>query len=121
LKPRRLDLKAEVHGEAVTLSSLVFSGMVLVVIGRSFPPAVLLLDWLLCLALVGGVQLAVRALRESRGNGQHRARRALIVAAGDAGEMRPSPPWRNSSRRLRGQRWNMLHPPLWGQVWLQAA
>jgi hypothetical protein len=49
---------------AVTLSSLVFSGMVLVVIGRSFPPAVLFLDWLLCPALVGGVRLAIPALRK---------------------------------------------------------
>lgn len=87
MEPRRLNLKAEVHGEAVTLSSLILSTTILVIFGREFPPAVLLLDWLLCLAVVGGAQLAVRALRESRGNGQLQRRRTLIVGAGDAGEM----------------------------------
>lgn len=65
-------LKAEVHGEAVTLSSLVFSTTVLMTIGKSFPRTVLLLDWLLCLALVGGVRLAIRAVRESGRNGHPR-------------------------------------------------
>jgi len=49
----------------VTLSSVVFSTTVLLMFGRSFPGTVLLLDWLLCLALVGGVRLAIRALHPS--------------------------------------------------------
>ena len=60
---------------------------VLMTIGKSFPRKVLLLDWLLCLALVGGVRLAIRAVRESGRNGQARGRKAVIVSAGDAGEM----------------------------------
>ena len=74
--------------KAGTLSSLLFVGVMLTIFGRGFPRTVFLLDWVLCLALVGGVQLARRALRES--SQRHRqvgALRALIVGAGDAGEM----------------------------------
>ena len=73
--------------KAATLSSLFFSPIVVMVFGRSFPPRVFLLDWLLCLALVGGVRLAIRAFRESERNGLSRGNRALIVGAGDAAEM----------------------------------
>jgi len=74
--------------KAVTLSSLAFSATVLVVYGGWFPPAVLVLDWLLCLALVGGVRLTIRAFGESGRQGQQAHRkRALIVGAGDGGEM----------------------------------
>jgi len=96
--------------KAVTLGSFVLFAGVLAVFGRGFPRTVLLLDWLICLALVGGMRLAVRAIRESGRSEPARGRRAIIVGAGDAGEMRPSPPWRDSSRRLSGRRWNMLHP-----------
>jgi len=73
--------------KAVTLGSLVLFPGVLAVFGREFPLTVLLLDWLLCLALVGGVRLAIRALRESGRNGLPQGNRALIVGAGDAAEM----------------------------------
>lgn len=73
--------------KGVTLSTLFFSITILLIFGSSFPRRVLLLDWLLCLALVGGVRLAIRALRESRRNGQPHGKRALIVGAGDAAEM----------------------------------
>jgi FlaA1/EpsC-like NDP-sugar epimerase/DNA-binding NarL/FixJ family response regulator len=73
--------------KAVTLGSLVFSTTILMGFGRSFPKSVLFLDWLLCLALVGGVRLAIRALREYRRVGQPRQKKALVVGAGDAGEM----------------------------------
>ncbi len=74
--------------EAGTLSSAILSAGILLVYGRAFPSSVFVIDWLLCLALVGGVRLTLRAVRESR----HRARngegrRALIVGAGDAGDM----------------------------------
>ncbi|MGB9880668.1 MAG: polysaccharide biosynthesis protein, partial [Anaerolineae bacterium] len=74
--------------KAATLGSLLFIAGVLAFFGYGFPRSVLLLDWVLCLALVGGVRLALRALREA--NPRYRpvgGRRALIVGAGDAGEM----------------------------------
>jgi FlaA1/EpsC-like NDP-sugar epimerase len=74
--------------KAVTLSSMIFVVSVFGFFGPGFPLSVFFLDWVLCLALVGGVRLALRALRESsRRNGQGHGRRALIVGAGDAGEM----------------------------------
>src|SRR5437870_4323604 len=74
--------------KAGTLSSLLLSGGILLVYGRAFPSSVLMIDWLLCLALVGGVRLILRAVRESRHPGRNgEGRRALIVGAGDAGEM----------------------------------
>jgi FlaA1/EpsC-like NDP-sugar epimerase len=74
--------------KAVTLSSLIFVAGVLAFFGRGFPRSVFVLDWVLCLALVGGVRLALRALRESsRRYRQGQGRRAFIVGAGDAGEM----------------------------------
>jgi FlaA1/EpsC-like NDP-sugar epimerase/ActR/RegA family two-component response regulator len=73
--------------KAVTLSSLVFSAGVLTVFRQGFPGSVLILDWVLCLALVGGIRLSFRAIRESSKDGRGRGRRALVVGAGDAGEM----------------------------------
>ena len=74
--------------KAVTLSSLLFSAGLLLFFHAGYPRSVLLLDWLLCLALVGGVRLAIRAFRESnRRYGQVSGNRALLVGAGDAGEM----------------------------------
>lgn len=74
--------------KAVTLSSLVFLAAVLTIFGPVFPQSIFLLDWVLCLALVGGMRLALRAWRESRRKyGQVEGTRAIIVGAGDAGEM----------------------------------
>src|SRR5262245_31422454 len=72
--------------KAGTLSSVVLSAGILVAYGRAFPSSVLITDWLLCLALVGGVRLTLRVVREGllRGWSGDR-RRALIVGAGDAG------------------------------------
>lgn len=73
--------------KAATVSSLIFSAGVLIFFGHGFPRSILVLDWVMCLALVGGVRLASRAFRESgRKNVQAGARRALIIGAGDAGE-----------------------------------
>src|SRR2546426_882285 len=74
--------------KAGTVSSATLSAGILLVYGRAFPSAVLIIDWLLCLALVGGVRLTLRAVRESSRRGRNGAgRRALIVGAGDAGEI----------------------------------
>jgi FlaA1/EpsC-like NDP-sugar epimerase len=62
----------------VTLSSVVFSTTVLLMFGRSFPGTVLPLDWLLCLALVGGVRLTIR---ESGKSEPARGRRVIMVGA----------------------------------------
>jgi len=75
--------------KAVTVSSLIFAASVLLLFGRQFPGSILILDWVLCLGLVGGARLMTRALRESRhgrGSGQEGERRVLIAGAGDAGE-----------------------------------
>ncbi len=74
--------------KAGTLGSLVFSGIILIFLRQGLPRSVLVLEWILCLALVGGVRLALRALRESRlQNGKPAGRRILMIGAGDAGEM----------------------------------
>ncbi len=74
--------------QAVTLSSLIFLAIILVLFGHGFPRSVFILDWLLCLALVGGVRLAIRAFRElALEHRRGEIKRALIVGAGDAGEM----------------------------------
>lgn len=74
--------------KAGTASSLIQSAAILALHGRAFPAPVLIVDWLVCLALVGGVRLALRVVRESRLRGRDGAgRRALIVGAGDAAEM----------------------------------
>ena len=74
--------------KAGTLGSLVFSGVILIFFRQGFPRSVLVTEWILCLALVGGVRLALRAVRESKISNHHASgRRALIVGAGDVGEM----------------------------------
>lgn len=84
--------------KGVSLSSLVLSAVILMTLGPGFPKTVLLLDWLLCLALVGGIRLAFRAFREGNKDGHGLGRkRALIIGAGDAGEMLVRDIQRNAS------------------------
>ena len=54
-----------------------------------FPRAILIIDWLLSLVLVGGLRFTMRALAEARygNNGVHGAKRVLVVGAGDAGAL----------------------------------
>ncbi|MBI2989167.1 MAG: polysaccharide biosynthesis protein, partial [Deltaproteobacteria bacterium] len=80
------DIKAIL--KAVTLSSLLFAIVVLAIFADGYPRSVVVLDWVLCLALVGGVRLTIRALRESSGKlAQIGRTRAVVVGGGDAGEM----------------------------------
>jgi FlaA1/EpsC-like NDP-sugar epimerase/CheY-like chemotaxis protein len=73
---------------AVTLSSLVFSFAVLGLINADFPWTIFPIDWGVCILFVGGTRLALRALREWRMRSPGGAgRRALIIGAGDAGEL----------------------------------
>lgn len=74
--------------KAVTLSSVLFVATVVALFAHGFARSVFLLDWVLCLALVGGVRLTLRAFRElHRRNRSSWRKRAIIVGAGDAGEM----------------------------------
>src|SRR5437879_5812269 len=74
--------------KAGTLSSAILSVGILSVYGLDFPLSVLMIDWLLCLALVGGVRLTLRVVREFRHGGRSGGgRRALVVGGGDAGEI----------------------------------
>src|SRR3989442_9233124 len=73
---------------AGTLSSAILSVGILSVYGLGFPLSVLMIDWLLCLALVGCVRLSLQVVRQSQLRGRNwEGRRALIVGAGDAGEI----------------------------------
>jgi FlaA1/EpsC-like NDP-sugar epimerase len=73
--------------KATTLSEALFVPAVLLFSGYGFARSIFVIDWLLCIALVAGVRLSIRAFRESssryRAGGAHRA---LVVGAGDAGE-----------------------------------
>ena len=73
--------------KAGTLASVVFSAVVLTGSSGAFPKTVLILEWLLGLALVGGARVACRAVWEWSGNGYSAGKRALVVGAGDAAEM----------------------------------
>jgi FlaA1/EpsC-like NDP-sugar epimerase len=78
--------------KAVALSSAVFVLGVLAVGGSGFPRSVVLLDFVLCVGLAGGLRIGTRLILERRpvlnGNGSnngHRTR-AVIVGSGDVAE-----------------------------------
>lgn len=74
--------------KAVTLSSVVFAVAVLGLINPNFPWPIFPIDWGVCLMLVGGTRLALRAAWEWRARSRNGGeRRALIIGAGDAGEL----------------------------------
>jgi FlaA1/EpsC-like NDP-sugar epimerase len=57
---------------------------------RGFPRGVLAIDWLLSLVAVGGLRFSLRLVAEGRSSGGERsgrARRVLVVGAGDAGAL----------------------------------
>ncbi|MGH7664859.1 MAG: polysaccharide biosynthesis protein [Gemmatimonadaceae bacterium] len=76
--------------KAVTVSSLMFTAALVFLghYGDGFPRSLVIIDAMLTVGLVGGVRFALRAARESRRPGRpKRTRRALIIGAGDAGEL----------------------------------
>jgi FlaA1/EpsC-like NDP-sugar epimerase len=78
---------------AVTTASVLVSGIMLVLINTRFiqpgmPRSALGIDWLLSLVLIGGSRFALRILSEqSNARPDGKARRVLIIGAGDAGAL----------------------------------
>ena len=75
--------------EATTLGTLVFT-LLLVLFFQTFPRSVVIIDYVLAMAFVGGARFSIRAFRPP--NAPVRTKdvkpiRVLIVGAGDAGEM----------------------------------
>jgi FlaA1/EpsC-like NDP-sugar epimerase len=74
--------------KAVTLGSLLFTATMVLFYGHGFPRSILILDWVLCIVFLAGIRLAARVLRElHHTEGLRKPRRALIIGAGDAGEL----------------------------------
>jgi FlaA1/EpsC-like NDP-sugar epimerase len=96
---RRLWVYASIHELlliviAVSTSSVLVSmavvGLLALNIVPNFPRGALPIDWLLSLALIGGLRFSLRVLAESQSNlasGGHQSRRVLVVGAGDAGAL----------------------------------
>jgi FlaA1/EpsC-like NDP-sugar epimerase len=78
---------------AVTTASVLTSGVMLVLISAGFlqpgmPRSALGIDWLISLILIGGSRFALRILAEqSTASRDGKAKRALIIGAGDAGAL----------------------------------
>src|SRR5258706_119091 len=78
---------------AVTTASVLTSGLMLVLISAGFiqpgmPRSALGIDWLLSLVLIGGSRFALRILAEQSAAPRiGKAKRALIIGAGDAGAL----------------------------------
>ncbi len=87
--------------KAVTLSSLVLAAGISILLGSPFPRTLIALDWLLCLALVGGSRLVVRAFWEAGRSGRQGEVRAIVVGAGDAGDMLVREIGRNHALKYR--------------------
>ena len=75
--------------QAVTMSSLVITALVIFVHGQPYSRGVLAVDYILTMALFGGVRFAGRLYREMvRPSLRPEAgRRTLIIGAGDTGDM----------------------------------
>jgi FlaA1/EpsC-like NDP-sugar epimerase len=74
-------------GKATAASSAVYALLVLFLGLRTFPRSVFVVEFMLTIAMVGGIRFASRTLFEASTRvGQKPGRRMLIVGAGDAGE-----------------------------------
>lgn len=74
-------IKATVTGSLLFVPVLVIAGF------EDVPRLVLVIEPILCLTLVGGIRLTIRVFREVFQPAIRGGRRALIIGAGDAGEM----------------------------------
>ena len=77
---------------AISAGSVVLGGIGLAVSGFAFPETLLVVDWLMIMALVGGERLFIRLWREYQARpalplSMERKRRLLIIGAGDAAEI----------------------------------
>lgn len=82
---------------AVTTASVVVASVILLIavaggLESGFPRMVVVIDWLLSVLAVGGLRMVIRVLAESgqvsqKGNGRGRAKRVVVVGAGDAGAL----------------------------------
>ena len=73
--------------KAVSLSSAVFTLGVLLAGDRHFPRSILVLDWMLCIGMAGGLRMVARLVLERKpGLARVASRRALVVGAGDVAE-----------------------------------
>jgi FlaA1/EpsC-like NDP-sugar epimerase len=81
---------------AISLSSALLSGLYLLLLlparlGGSFPRSVLLIDWGVCLLLLGGLRFIVRSLASGslrlRGGRRDMGERVIVAGAGEAGLM----------------------------------
>jgi FlaA1/EpsC-like NDP-sugar epimerase len=77
--------------KAATISTAIFALVVTFIGPKGLPRAVIVMDWIGSIVVVGGVRFSIRALREiavqvAKPPPEGR-RRLLIVGAGDAGEM----------------------------------
>jgi FlaA1/EpsC-like NDP-sugar epimerase len=78
--------------KAVTLSSALFVLGVLLVEGHGFPRSVLVLDFILCVGLTGGLRIGTRLILERRpllqknGSSNGHKKRAIIVGSDDVAE-----------------------------------
>jgi FlaA1/EpsC-like NDP-sugar epimerase len=74
--------------KAVVLGSVFFLATVLLFFGHGYPRGVFVLDLLLCIAMLTGARIAVRAVRDRRSRrGRDSKKRTVIVGAGHAGRM----------------------------------
>lgn len=77
--------------KSAALSTLVFAGFIVLGGFRSYPRSILVIEFLLTMMLVGGLRFGVRSLWQLASTvaqkREGKARRVLIVGAGDAGEM----------------------------------
>ncbi|MBI5078897.1 polysaccharide biosynthesis protein, partial [Candidatus Saganbacteria bacterium] len=75
--------------KAVIISSVLLSATVILFGDREFPPAVFIIEGLLCFAMIGGVRLMIRYWKDSHSalslSGDEK--KVLVVGAGDAGDM----------------------------------
>ena len=75
--------------KSVTLGSVLFVPIAIFVgaDGEFYSKSVFVLDWALCILLLGGVRFAIRTFRETFSPMREGGKKVLLVGAGDAGEL----------------------------------